>query len=144
MAVLISLPALLVHRNLSSVLSRCHTFFSRQRTVAALGFAGIFLYVIVCSHLPRTTSENRLGRAFGEGILQEAGGTPFLLPPIIPKIHYDDEKGVALPLAMEPGIIDPLPDEARSMYYPLVPSERATYRDPGRGVSGGFRKSRDR
>ncbi|MBU4461432.1 MAG: hypothetical protein KJ579_12765 [Verrucomicrobia bacterium] len=110
---------------------------------AMLAVALILIPVLALGRMTGTASGKRL-RAWMEREAPYALRTPWLLPPEIPLIRYDDRAGVALALrGFRPaeGRMEP---SSRPMYYPLEPGPGVRYRNPDRGAAAGFVRVEER
>lgn len=113
----------------------------RPAACAALAGVLILLPVLGLGRMAVTASEKRL-RAWMEREAPHALRTPWILPPEIPLVRYDDKAGAAEALrGFRPA--DRLEVSGRPMYFPLEPGPGVRYRDPGRGAAAGFETAKD-
>lgn len=110
---------------------------------ALLAVALILIPVLVLGRTTTTASEKRL-HAWLEREAPYALRTPWLIPPEIPLILYDDTAKTAGALRGFRPAAGPMEPSARPMYFPLEPGPGVRYRNPGRGAAAGFVRTEER
>ncbi len=105
-----------------------------------LSFAAVLLVTAPPCLLFSTKSEKRIASAKAEERIILFDKHRMLVPPEIPKVIYDDDKGLALPhpdlntQGLAGGIGE------RGVFYPLEESGAAEFRVPEKGAGGGFKQ----
>jgi hypothetical protein len=110
---------------------------------ALMAVALILIPVLVLGRATITASEKRL-HAWMEREAPYALRIPWLLPPEIPLILYDDKANTAVALRGFRPAAGPMEPSTRPMYYPLEPGPGVRYRNPGRGAAAGFVRTEER
>ncbi len=110
---------------------------------AILAVALILIPVLALGRMTGTASEKRL-HAWLEREAPYALRTPWLLPPEIPLILYDDKAKTAGALRGFRPAAGPMEPSSRPMYFPLEPVPGVRYRNPGRGAAAGFVRTEER
>jgi len=141
-AYLTILPATLFYLHASALnrrVDRLPGLFMGSRGAVLMPLAGLAAMVLVLSVYGQTKSEKRIRRAVREGRIELDQPCILLVPPRLPLVVFDDEKGTVRPY--DPAPQHPLSEQLRGprpMFYPLVPRDGIAYRIPEQGPRGGF------
>ena len=121
LSIIICFPLLACQETVMAYAGKFSGALKSEALIFALSAVLVASPLAGASVLFRTMSEKRLEAAYEKGTLPREEVNLLLLPPLIPRITYDDERNLALPHVGASDGEDPLPDERRSMFYPLVP-----------------------
>lgn len=110
----------------------------RGRSAATTTLAALACIFVLSSWLFRTKSEKMVARAVRKGTIVHDAPGGLLLPPAIPEIHFET-KGAVLPA--ETFDLWGKTSGKRGLYYIPLPGDGVVYRDPRRGMAGGFERS---
>lgn len=94
--------------------------------------------VIGLSILGKTESEKRLEAAERDGRIQLDRPNILLIPPLPPRVIFDDASRTVNPYTAYEDEEEAYLDSPRAMFNPLIPRPGIRYRKPEKGIHGGF------